>query len=486
MKSHVLTVFCPCLLSAAFVAIFASHGCAAEKIAETITVRPELYTGPLANPLAGFMMGDVGQHQWATLARTYIKWSDIESQASDGTEKIREYCDMRWADIEYRGIKVIPRVYLHWPPDKNHWPSDMTTGDYSSPQFEERVLRLISNLGQAWNDDPRVAFIEMGIIGKWGEHHSPDVTPRMQKLLGDAFSKAFTHKKVLVRHPWDFVGYSFGVYWDSWAHQDQMASHGQGIKKLGLKWQVVPMGGETAYDWGNYRTQPGSDPTDTVSDPKHRTFLINTIRDLHNTYLGWVSGYDAHDPIAASGAAEVQAAMGYRFTVDEFNYPSMVAPGGQLSVSFVVRNVGSAAFYYHWPVELSLIDKTTLKPVWKHIIEGVDISKWLPGDKWSKPRQVYDIEPLPNAISTSTSLPTTLRKGEYILALGILDPWGKPSIPAIRFAVKSCLADGRCPIGVVGIGVRPKNLSVPPSVLTEPSSGRPVYLVDDRSEIDGN
>ena len=56
----------------------------------------------------------------------------------------------------------------------------MTPGDYSSDQFKRRALRLIQRLGTVWDNDPRVAYIELGLIGRWGEQHSPSITPEMQ------------------------------------------------------------------------------------------------------------------------------------------------------------------------------------------------------------------------------------------------------------------------------------------------------------------
>src|SRR5574344_1364480 len=80
-------------------------------------------------------------------------------------------------------------------PNNEYWPADMKTGDYSSAQFIRRVKRLILRLGECWDNDPRVAWTQMGIIGYWGEQHSPAPTPEMQKILGDTFSKAFKNKK---------------------------------------------------------------------------------------------------------------------------------------------------------------------------------------------------------------------------------------------------------------------------------------------------
>jgi hypothetical protein len=140
---------------------------------KVITVKPTEYVGALRNPLKGFTTRGIYGHPWATTAQTYIRWNDIENHESDNIEKIKNYCDSLWSGVEEKNIKVIPRVYLHWSGDKKYWPEDMQEDDYTSEQFQKRVLRLIERLGECWDNDPRVAFIEMGIFGKWGEHHSP-------------------------------------------------------------------------------------------------------------------------------------------------------------------------------------------------------------------------------------------------------------------------------------------------------------------------
>ena len=61
-------------------------------------------------------------------------------------------------------------------------------------------------------------------------------------------------------------------------------------------WERNYIGGETAFNWGLSAIQPGDDPTDAVSDPAHRDFIINCIRWLHCTQLAWISMYDQDDP----------------------------------------------------------------------------------------------------------------------------------------------------------------------------------------------
>ena len=147
------------------------------------TVYPAPYERALRNPLKGFTTNGVNVHEWATLSHVYIRWNELENDASDGLERIRQVTEQKFGSVAARNVKVIPRVYLHWSrDDQKYWPADMQTDDYSSPQFRSRLTRLIGRLGEVWNDDPRVAFVELGIFGKWGEHHSPDPESEMQVL----------------------------------------------------------------------------------------------------------------------------------------------------------------------------------------------------------------------------------------------------------------------------------------------------------------
>ncbi len=103
---------------------------ATKKSSPRITIRPREYAGAFANPLKGFrpdLPSDGGHGEGldnplVTVVRHYIRWNQIENSASDGVEKILEFCDAKWKGIEKRNQKIIPRVYLHWP-DHFHSPA---------------------------------------------------------------------------------------------------------------------------------------------------------------------------------------------------------------------------------------------------------------------------------------------------------------------------------------------------------------------------
>lgn len=466
----VLVVF-----SILFLAPLSIH--AVDKTDETITIYPREYPRPLRNPLKGFTnRGRWEDNEWATLMHTYIKWNDIERDSLDDIPEIKAWCDNEWAGVEDKNMKVIPRLYLHWDGDQTYWPEDMETGDYTSEQFKRRVKYMIWKLGECWDGDPRVAHIEMGIIGKWGEHHSPSPTAEIQQILGEEFRKAFPHKKVLVRHANEFTKYKFGIYWDSWAHYNQMSSHGQSIYNLGDRWKNEIIGGEVAYNWGDWQIQPGDDPTDTMVDPEHRDFFIYTLRWLHCTQLRWVADYDQNNAEARAGAEEVQKVFGYRYVIDEVSYPRRIEPGKSFNVSFTGRNTGSAPFYYEWPVEISLLDGSN-NVVWSAVFDSVDIRNWLPGDKWEKSTAQYSVPAESFTAQGTFTCETNLSPGQYTIALAVLDPSGRQ--PSLRFATKNYLKGGRHPIGHIGVGSDISSVDIDSTTFDDPYKDKTLkYLYD--------
>jgi hypothetical protein len=117
-----------------------------------------------------------------------------------------------------------------------------------------------------------------------------------------------------------------------------------------------------------------------------------------------------------------------------FRQPSRsIAQSGALGISFTVKNVANAPFYYSWPIGVSLLDGNS-NVVWSGTLPGVDIRQWMPGNS-------YDVEG-----SVTPGVPS----GVYTLALSVLDPSG--NTPSLRFANTNYLKGGWTPIGKVGIG----------------------------------
>ena len=165
------------------------------------------------------------------------------------------------------------------------------------------------------------------------------------------------------------------------------------IEKISPRWKTAPIGGEVAYDWGNFKEKLGAKPDDTLSDPAHRRWLMDSIHRLHANQLGWVANYDSSKPQVRAGAEEVQRAFGYRWVIDEASYPAQIVPQQPFAVSFSVRNLGSAPMYYNWPVEVSLLDANTKAVLWSGIFKDADTRQWLPGEDWNSATGAYTVKP---------------------------------------------------------------------------------------------
>lgn len=425
--------------------VLAHWGAGAELIGNEVVLRPKEYAGALKNPLKGLRSSDPASAKklpYASLAKSYIKWNDIEPSSRAGVERIREFCNAEWAGLPQINTKVIPRVYLDWPPNGHFWPEDLPRGEYETPEFKRRVVALIEKLGECWDNDPRVAFVETGIVGLWGEQHDPTPSAALQKVIGDAFAANFRHKLLMNRYPGQFTDYNFGIYWDSFGHKEEIPTHIPLLlsPRLASRWKTAPMGGETAFDWG---TPLGKDPTDALVH--NVDAILKLIRELHWNHLGWLSNYDLSNPVAVANAARVQEALGYRFVIDEVRFPVTLRPGGSFRVSLSLRNTGSSPLYYAWPLELSLLDPSTREPRWKATFRDVDVRTVLPG--------------APSKLSGQFFCPSDLRKGEYLLALAILDPAG--NVPAVRFATAQYFEGGRHPMGWVGVSMSPGARQMP-------------------------
>lgn len=415
---------------------------------DLITIYPEEYNHAIKNPFKGFRT-NTQDHEYGTLIKYYFKWNELENLASDDVNKIMSTCNIRWLGIEKNNIKAIPRVYLEWPGQRrrSEWPADMVTGDYTSIQFKERVIALIKKLGQAWDNDSRVAYVEMGLIGQWGEMEFSDTNDEIKEAIAAQFSASFQNKLVMIRWPNTYHIYNFGYYWDSFAHHDQeyYAFH---VNNTSPKWETAFIGGEVAYDWGNLNIQPGESPDISLKNTVHRDYIIDMIRKLHANHLGWISKYNHNDLDVRTGAELMQKALGYRLVITEVSYPKKIHTDTAFSFSFKVKNTGSSPFYYKWPIEVSLLDPNTKQVLWKKQLKDTDIRTWLPGDDWDDTTNVYKIPAVTYTISQTLML-SDLVSGEYIFALAILDPAGNS--PSSRFAIKNYYNGGRHPIGMVGI-----------------------------------
>jgi hypothetical protein len=353
---------------------------------------------------------------------------------------------------------VIPRVYLDWDSGSGneYWPADLTSGDWSSQQFKDRVVRLVGRLGEVWDNDPRVAWVQTGIIGYWGEQENPVGISQdgWAQRLGDVFTNAFHNKKLVVRNMDDWPGYQMGVYWDSFGHPSQSGVWNT-IKSFNNQGRYLSqvVEGEVAYNWGESTFDPlyGGDPDITLGNAQYTDNLIDVIRELHCSALGWIASYNPNDATVRTNAARMQREFGYRFHIAEFSCSARTEPGANLDVRFKLKNNGSAPFYENWPVAVVLINEATRKIVWKATLPNVDIRTWRPGTNYNKSTRTYQTPAQENQVAASVPVPASMASGQYLVGLSILEPMSRT--PGIFFAVSNFFKESQSqPLCRIGIG----------------------------------
>jgi hypothetical protein len=420
----------------------------------SITVALTETSEAFRNPMKGFRPsryipdGAFPDGEYVSTYKHYIPYSALESSASDDAQKIKDWSDANWSGLRAQNRKVIPRVLIVYPGTGEYWgdiPHDGTPAEWTTATLKARLVAFAAKLGQAWDDDPRVAAVEMGLWGLWGEHNiypdqvegSDRIPAEFQQALGDAFNAAFKNKKVMVRYPNTFASdTNVGFYWDSFAlPDDDNAGGGAGMVTRDL-WRTQMLSGEVAYDWGD-QSHLGGSPDGTLSSDANTDYVIGYVQRLHASSLGWIAQYTPDGGTISANATRLQKALGYRFVITQATFTAAVAPGGSMNVSLTVSNVGNAPFYYLWPVEISLLDDTR-KVVWSSTFAGADVTRWLPGA----------------ASSLAATFSPTVPTGTYTLAVAVLDPAG--NAPSLRFADTNYYRGGRTPIGRVAVGGAPQ------------------------------
>ncbi|MCL2880037.1 MAG: DUF4832 domain-containing protein, partial [Treponema sp.] len=416
---------------------------------ENITIRYEPSDEAFANPMKGFRPAryvpdtSFPTGVYVSTIQHLIKYTDLENSPDDTAQKIINWSNNAWKDLEKRNIKIIPRIVIVNPSygaNGEWWPQGLGSGDkagrWITDDFKQRIAAFIEKLGLAWDNDPRIAAIETGIWGYWGEQHiwpltlpgtnDNQVPPDVQKVMGDAFTKAFKNKKLMVRYPGCFTDYDFGYYWDSFALPDDSDTGNLIIQKN--NWRTQMVSGEVAYDWGD-QTKLGGSPDGTLGSDGNTDNVINWIQWTHASSIGWIANYTKTNSALYANAARMQKALGYRYVVQSATYNHTVHEDGALSLEFTVTNTGSAPFYYQWPAEISLLDARK-NPVWKGLVH-VDIRNWLPGRTYT--------------VRDTFTIPENIPQGMYTLALAVLDPAG--NVPSLRFANINYYSGGRMPLG---------------------------------------
>lgn len=415
-----------------------SLGLSRQAWGDEILVRPRSKAGPLDNPLKGWCpYTDAGRiHQPYSMVFQYVSWRELEPFENDYRFDAWE---RTWNVEAAAGKHIIFRVYVDYPSKKSGLPDWLREAgvketayteygggqspDYNDPRLLTAMERLIAALGKRYNQHPRIAFIQLGLLGFWGEWHTYPQTklyasPETERRVIDAYRTAFPNKRLMVRYARGYAGQQdwLGFHDDMFPQdtdngKDWSFLAGLRREKRGENWRVAVVGGEMV---------PGEATRWLGQD-------IETTRTmLERSHFSWIGPYcpaldSSRDERFRQRGEDLVRKLGYEFQITEATHPAEATAKQATRLSLKGKNIGVAPFYYPWSVEWALFDSSG-----KRVALATtpwDIRKWQPGSFAEEARVTFNVSP-----------------GTYRLGLGIRDPW--QDRPAIRFANELPVREG--------------------------------------------
>lgn len=407
------------------------------------TFQPPATTATLNNPYMGWAPPANGgpYNQRHRLVYANFLWKELEPEEGryDFEKLEKKYKFKEWAE---QGMKVIVRVVMDVPKEESNadiprwlyykinkdgkwYHNDYGKGfspNYANPILMDAHKKLIDQLGDRYNSDIRIAFIQIGSIGHWGEWHTNVDILFPNRAITDQYVNhylnAFPDKHLLMRRPHQIaLDNHLGLFNDMFAEKNHTENYinwftngytlwlnKESHPAMPRFWEFAPSGGE--FDGNVHSGLP------YLMEP-YFTQTLAMARDTHISWLGPNS--PANYPLEGELQGNLDQFMktiGYRFRILSETHPSSIKRGSLLQVEINWENSGVAPFYYPWKLQLSLEDKKGNIVLRSETNE--DIRKWLPGR---------------GTFKHMIKIPTSLTKSEYTLCISIIDPsLGKPEI----------------------------------------------------------
>lgn len=405
---------------------------------DSLVIRPQPKPGPLDNPLKGWCpYTDAGEiHQPYSMVFQYISWRELEP--AEGDFRFEDW-ERKWEVPAAKDKHIIFRVYIDYPSLPSGLPEWLRTSgvdetrytdhgggrspNYDDPRLVEKMERFIAALGERYNTHPRIAFIQLGLLGYWGEWHTwPNeelyASVATETRVIAAYRKAFPDKSLMVRYARDTAGKQDWIgFHDDMFPEDtdngEAWSFLSGVRRAGRteNWKRAVVGGEMVPNAAKKWLGPEYDTTLEMLEKSHFTWIGPYCPPLEAT----------RDETFRNRSEELVRRMGYEFQLREISLPETLKPNQLASLTLCGTNHGVAPFYYPWSVEWALLDSQDQvvaihKTSW-------DPRRWLPGDFREQTALNFDVPP-----------------GNYRLAIGIRDPWKDQ--PTIGFANEGEILEG--------------------------------------------
>ncbi len=312
--------------------------------------------------------------------------------------------------------------------------------DWNDPHYIARAQALIAALGQRYNNDPRLGWIDMFPYGDWGEWHTYGFSDTIiapmsianQRELIDANITAFSHKYImmLTDSP-DALTYALsrsanvGIRVDCLG-TSQMGGASSKLLKVPLaqeRWRTAP-----------FIVEPCTTANFQTALYQVKTYHIAMIGDGNFSYM-------SYSQVQQQYMKQAFAIAGSRFVLNRVTLPSRIAANSPFLMTTVWSNMNGAPAYTSWNVMLRLATSAG-NIVWQGK-SRLDLQKLFPTTN------AITHTNTPIEFTESFTLPHTLAAGNYTLSMQVVDP--NNYYEPLHLAIQGRANDGSYMLGRVSI-----------------------------------
>ena len=316
---------------------------------------------------------------------------------------------------------------------------------YDNPVFIEKQINLIKALGQRYDGNPGVCFVDIGSIGQWGEWHiDPDakdptkiVYPSyetVKKIINAYFSSFKKTPLVALISFKEKYGFQYatsnGSGWraDCWGDMDSLGwNHMRG---------VYPQAIENAKAYDSWKNGPVAFETCWTMNEWYQRgwnldYILNKALEWHAT--GVNNGSEEIPKDWYPKVKEFEKKLGYRLVLNSLAYPSKAKKGEAVNCTLNWQNKGVAPLYKKYDLAVRLVSKTNPDQSFT-IITDADMKKLFPGN---------------TELKSTIAIPGKTATGDYEFELGVVDPDTKK--PAVKLAIAGKTEEGWYKMGVIAI-----------------------------------
>lgn len=427
--------------------------------------------------------------QWPGAKISYYRftWAEVQPGRDDFSfARIDEELAAANARGETLGFRIMPAdnccapmpdpltILPSWLTEQgvNQWTyrgfdSAAVVPDWNNPGYLTAMTTLIAKLGEKYDGDPRVAFVDMLGYGNFGEWHSypmnseyprspggqTEISTSSMNTLIEANVQAFRRTRLLsFTANRGALAKAMAARPDIGIRMDCLGDATGGSALLNImaipaasqRWTTAPV----VTEWcGSNFTQPNEIP----AGPEFDALRADVGKDLYQVGLGQVRRWhisllsSGNFPFAYNGSvmseqqwqdfAQANTTSGYRYSVKSSGLPSQATSGGQIQVSTTWTNSGVAPTYDAWNIRLELRRKGNSAAI-TSTVSSLDLRTLYQEDNPGEASGQGS-----RTVTDQITIPTSAAAGEYEIVIRV-QPAGDPP---------RTYAAGGLPLSVLGL-----------------------------------